>query len=168
MPDLAPFHGLIVFAHIIGVFLFLLAHGVSAGVILKIRTERDPAALRTLLSFSSWSMNVMGIGFLVWFIAGVLAGFSGNYWTTGSYWIWASLGISLLIVIVMTPLGRFHLNRVREAVGIDSKTGAVDAAAPVDDAALAAALASGRPLLLLAIGLVGVVVLAWLMMFKPF
>jgi hypothetical protein len=168
VPDLAPFHGLIVFAHIIGVFLFLLAHGVSAGVLLKLRTERDPHTLRTLLDFSRWSMNVMGIGFLIWFIAGILAGFSGNYWTSGRYWIWASLAIALVVVGVMTPFGRMYMNRIREAVGIDPKTGAIDATAAVDGAALEAAVSSGRPVLLAAIGLSAVVVLAYLMMFKPF
>lgn len=168
MPDLAPFHGLIVFAHIIGVFLFLLAHGVSAGVILKIRGERDPATLRTLLGLSRWSINAMSIGFLIWFGFGILAGFSGNYWTSGRYWIWASLAVAVVVVGLMTPLGAMYLNRIREAVGIDPKTGEINPAATVDDAAVAAAIGSGRPILLASIGIVGVVVLTFLMMFKPF
>ena len=168
MPDLAPFHGLIVFAHIIGVFLFLLAHGVSAGVILKIRDERDPAALRTLLELSRQSLNVAFLGFLIWFFGGILAGFSGNFWTSGRYWIWASLGIAVLVVIVMTPLGRMYMDRIREALGIEAKTGAIDAGATVDSAAIEAAISSGRPLLLASIGLAAVVTLAYLMMFKPF
>jgi lysylphosphatidylglycerol synthetase-like protein (DUF2156 family) len=168
LPDLAPFHGILVFAHIIGVFLFLLAHGVSAAVMLRIRNEREPVALRTLLSLSRQSLNVMLIGFLIWFFAGILAGFSGNYWTTGSYWIWASLAIALIVIIAMTPLGRIYLNRVREAVGIDPKTGAIDSAATIDGTALSSAIASGRPLLLASLGLGSVIVLSWLMMFKPF
>ena len=168
MPDLAPFHGLIVFAHIIGVFLFLLAHGVSAGVILKIRGERNPVALRTLLDLSRQSLNAAFVGFLIWFIAGILAGFSGNYWTSGRYWIWASLAVAIVVAGLMTPLGAMYLNRIREAVGIDPKTGTINPSATADDAAVAAAIGSGRPILLASIGAVGVVVLAWLMMFKPF
>jgi hypothetical protein len=38
----------------------------------------------------------------------------------------------------------------------------------VDPQALEAAIMSGRPILLAAIGLGGLVVLTWLMMFKPF
>jgi len=49
VPDLSQFHGLIVIVHVLGVLLFALAHGVSAAVLLRIRPERDPAALRTLL-----------------------------------------------------------------------------------------------------------------------
>ena len=36
--DLGPYHSVIVFVHIVGVFLFLLAHGVSAGVIWRLRS----------------------------------------------------------------------------------------------------------------------------------
>ncbi|MEP7158158.1 MAG: hypothetical protein ABI797_01905 [Chloroflexota bacterium] len=166
--DLAPFHGWIVFIHIVGVFAFLLAHGVSAGVLLRLRSERDPAAVRTLLDLSRRSMLVMGIGALVWLVAGILAGFSGNYWTTGRYWIWASLIIAFVIFGVMTPFGRFYLDRVRAAVGIDPKTGAIDASKPVDAAALDSAINSGKPMLLATIGFGGLAVLAYLMMFKPF
>ena len=168
MPDLSPFHAWIVFAHIIGVFVFLIAHGVSVGVVLRLRSERDPAAVRTLVDLSRRSILVMSVGALVWLVAGILAGFSGNYWTTGRYWIWASLVVAFVVIGVMTPFGRLYLNRVRVAVGIDVKTGAVDANAPVDAAALEAAIMSGRPMLLAAIGAGGLVVLAWLMMFKPF
>ena len=107
--DLAPFHLWFVFLHVVGVFMFLLGHGVSAGVMWRLRTERDPAAIRTLLDFSGRSMNFMGIGFLIWFFGGIIAGFSGDFWTTGRYWIWASLAIALAVIIAMTPLGRFWL-----------------------------------------------------------
>ena len=48
MPDISFLHGPIVLAHVIGVLLFVLAHGVSAAVLLRVPNERDPAALRTL------------------------------------------------------------------------------------------------------------------------
>lgn len=169
MPDISGFHRWIVFAHIVGVFLFLLAHGVSAGVLFRLRAERDPTAVRTLLDLSARSFGVMGIGFLLWFFGGVLAGFSGNFWTAeGHRWIWASLAVAIVVTGLMTPMAAFYLNRVREAVGIDPKTREVRADMVVDAAVLDAAIMSGRPLLVAAIGLGGVVVLAWLMMFKPF
>jgi hypothetical protein len=166
--DLAPFHAWIVFAHVVGVILFLLAHGVSAGVLWRLQGEREPAAVRTLLDLSRRSMIAMSIGALIWFAAGILAGFSGNYWTTGKYWIWASLVIAFVIVGLMTPFGRIYLNRVREVVGIDTKSGVIDASKPVDPVALEAAIKSGQPMLLLAVGVLGLIVLAYLMMFKPF
>jgi hypothetical protein len=134
----------------------------------RLRTERDPTAVRTLLDFSRRSMSFMGMGFLIWFFGGIVAGFSGNYWTTGTYWIWASLAIALFTIIVMTPLGRMYFNRVRQAVGVDPKTGAVDPSFTVDPQTLDAAVRSGRPVLLAVLGVGTVVVLSYLMFFKPF
>lgn len=166
--DLAPFHRWIVFIHIVGVITFLLAHGVSAAVLLRLRSERDPGAVRTLVDLSRRSMLVMSVGAALWFFGGILAGFSGNYWTTGTYWIWASLLVAIAIIGVMTPWGRIYLNRVRDAVGIDVKTGAVVAEATADPAKLDAAINSGKPMLLASIGFGGLIILAYLMMFKPF
>ena len=68
----------------------------------------------------------------------------------------------------MTPFGRIYLNRVRQVVGIDPKTGAVDSTVVVDVQALDAAITSGQPMLVAALGIGSVIVLAFLMFFKPF
>jgi small-conductance mechanosensitive channel len=167
MPDIAPFHGPIVVLHVLGVIGFLLAHGVSATVLLRLRTERNPDTLRTLLDLSRRSVAVMSVGFVVWFLTGIAAGFSGNWWTSGRYWIWVSLAIAIVITGVMTPMGRFYLDRVRAALGMDAK-GSFDSTAQVDPVALEAAIASGRPGLLAAIGIGGLAILGWLMVAKPF
>jgi hypothetical protein len=168
MPDLAPFHPWIVFAHVLGVFVFLVFHGVSVAVLFRVRAERDPQALRTLLDLSTWSFGGMTIGAAVWFFSGLLAGFSGNYWTTGRYWLWVALAVAVVVIGLMTPLGRIYLGRVRAAVGIDEKTGKYDPALPVEPAQIEAAVSSGKPMLVAAIGFGGIAILAWLMMFKPF
>ena len=51
---------------------------------------------------------------------------------------------------------------------MDPQSGKYDSAVAVDAGALDAALASGRPMLLLAIGLGGLIALFWLMLAKPF
>lgn len=169
MPDLAAFHREIVFVHVIGVFLFLLAHGVSAGVLLRLRGERNPHAVRTLVDLSARSLGVMGVGAALWFFSGILAGFSGGHWTSGRWWIWVSLAIVLVVVVLMTPLGRLYVNRIRAAVGIDPKgKPGQTISSEIDPAALDAAIMSGRPLLVAGMGLAAVVVLTWLMMYKPF
>jgi hypothetical protein len=167
--DLAPFHQWIVFVHIIGVFLFLLAHGTSAAVLLRLRSERDPAAVLTLVDLSARTINVMGVGLAIWFLGGIAAGFSGNYWTSGRLWIWASLLIAVAVIALMTPLGRGYVDRVRIALGVDPKAKAGQPLrSEIDAAALDAAIRSGRPALLASLGLGAVAVLTWLMMFKPF
>ena len=161
-------HTWIVFIHIAGVLGFLIAHGVSAAVALRLRSERDPGAVRTLVDLSRRSMIVMSVGALVWLVAGIAAGFTGNFWTSGRYWIWASLLLAIAIIGVMTPWGRLWLNKVRAAVGVDVKTGAVDPSYQVNAAALDAAIAAGKPELLATIGFGGFLVILWLMVFKPF
>jgi hypothetical protein len=166
--DLAPYHLWIVWIHVVGVFLFLIGHGVSATVAWRLRTERDPVAVRTLLDFSRRSMTFMGVGLLIWLVSGILAGASGNYWTNGQYWIWASLVLAIVVIAVMTPMGRLYFGRVRVAVGIDEKSGAIDPNFVVDQAVLDQAIMSGRPALLASIGVGTILVLSWLMFFKPF
>jgi hypothetical protein len=168
--DLAPYHGWIVFIHVVGVLLFVLAHGVSVAVLLKMRTERDPVALRSLLDLSRSSLNLAGVGLLMWFVGGIVAGFSSlsDGWTSGRWWIWVSLVIAILITAVMTPFGRIYFNRVRTALGVDPKTGKVDEALQIDGTAVEAAINSGQPTLLVGLGLGGLVFLLWLMMAKPF
>lgn len=169
---MSDLHTWIVFLHVAGVIIFLIAHGVSVGVVLRLRAERDPVAVRTLVDLSRGSMMVMSVGGLIWLVAGIVAGFTGNggagWWTTGRYWIWASLVLAIVIIGLMTPMGRLYLNRIRAAVGVDPKTGAVAPGFQVDQAALQAAVSSGQPTVLAAIGVGGLLILLWLMIFKPF
>jgi hypothetical protein len=165
-------HTWIVFIHVAGVIVFLVAHGVSVGVVLRLRTERDTASVRTLVDLSRGSMMAMSVGGLIWLVAGIVAGFTANggtgWWTNGTYWIWVSLVLAIVIIGLMTPMGRIYLNRIRAAVGVDAKTGAVSPDFRVDAAALEAAVRSGQPTVLAAIGVGGLLILLWLMIFKPF
>ena len=146
--DLAPYYETIVLIHVVGVLVFLIAHGISMYVLLTLRNQHDPEIVRQRLELSRRSLSFMYVGLLAWLIAGLLAGFAGNWWTSGQYWIWASVVVVFFIMGAMTPLGRIYLNRVRTAVGVDPQTGKYDSAAAVDAGALDAALASGRPMLL--------------------
>jgi small-conductance mechanosensitive channel len=166
--NLAPYHSWIVFIHVVGVILFLIGHGVSVFVAWRLRTERDVASIRTLLDLSRRSIGVMSIGLVTWFLGGILAGFSGSWWTSGQLWIWASLVLAIVVVGMMTPMGRFYFNRIRAAVGVDPRTNAADPNFVVDQGAVEAAIASGNPMLLTVVGVGALVILAWLMIVKPF
>lgn len=166
--DLSPYHLWIVWIHVVGVFLFLIGHGVSIYVAFRLRTEREPVAVRTLLDLSRRSMSMMIVGLIVWFLGGILAGFSGNYWTTGQYWIYVSLVLAVIVVGMMTPMGRLYFNRIRAAVGVNPQTGEADQDFEVDPDALDAAIMSGRPMVLAAAGFGLIIILSWLMFFKPF
>lgn len=151
----------IVFLHVAGAFGFLLAHGVSVAVLLRLRTERNRARITTLLDLSSSSMTGFYASIVVLLAAGTLAGFIGNWWRMG--WIWASLGLFLVIAAAMYPLATTYFRRLRAAVGKRPS------GAPVaSDEELDELLGSGRPALIAVIGFGGILIILWMMMFKPF
>jgi hypothetical protein len=163
----------LVFTHVLAVFGFLLAHGVSAAVAFKVRGERDIARVRVLLDLSRGAGSVGNASLLVLLAAGITAGFMGGWWVEG--WIWAALGLLVLISFAMNVVGSRPLRSVRQLLGETGRRGRrgskVDSntspAIPTDQQ-LALALAAVKPWLLTAIGSIGLAAILWLMMFKPF
>lgn len=153
----------LVFLHVAGVFGFLLAHGVSAAVIFRLRGERDVTALRTLLDVSGRSLMGMFISLAVLLAAGIAAAFVGHWWGFG--WPWAALGVLIAVWVSMAAFSGPQLRRLRLAVGITGP-GRVAIPAKTDD--LAAAQAAIRPWLSALTGGLGLLVLLWLMVLKPF
>jgi hypothetical protein len=158
----------IVFLHVIGVFGFLLAHGASVSISFRLRTERDAARIRALLDLSSASLSFMYASILLLLITGIIAGFAGNWWGRG--WIWVALGLLIAVLAAMFVLGTGYYNKIRQAVGLPYFDGrnAPPAGAPANDAELARVLDAGNPVRLATIGGGALIVLLWLMMFKPF
>lgn len=164
-------HPWIVYAHILGAFAFAAGHGVSATVAFRLRSERDPARIGTILDLSTSSLSgtsLMSIGFVLLFLSGIAAGFTGEYW--GSGWIWLSLGLLVVITGLMTPLGGMHYNKVRAAIGQKSPRDKSDAPPPDPLPAdqLDQLLLSPRPWILAAVGGVGFAMIVALMLLKPF
>ena len=166
--DLSPFSRWFVFLHVLGAFMFVAGHGVSMFTVFQVRKERDRSRLAALLDLSGWSLAVAGIGLLILFVSGILAGLSLGSW--GRWWIWIALALFIVIAIVMTPVGGEYLRGLRVAIGQrprNAKPGDADPV-PVSDGELAALQDSRRPELLLWLGAGGFVVILWLMMFRPF
>ena len=163
--DLYPW---VVFVHVGGAFTFVLGHGASAMAAIRLKHEREPERVQALLDLSSGSLTVAYIGLLLLLVAGVVAGFSGGWW--GRLWIWSSLVLLVLIAVAMYPLGSQYYAKVRHAVGMHTYQDKKDAPDPVPSSPqeLDALLMSHRPDLLAAIGGIGLLVLLWLMLFKPF
>ena len=166
--DLTPYIPWIVFLHVLGAFMFVAGHGVSMFVIFQVRKERDRSKLAALLDLSGWSLGVAGIGLLILFVSGVLAGVVlGSF---GKLWIWAALVLFIVIALLMTPVGGSYLRDLRLAIG-QAPRGAKQgdpAPVPASDQDLVAMQTSSRPETLLALGAGGFVVILWLMMFRPF
>ncbi len=162
----------VVFVHVAALVLFFLAHGVSLGVALRLRHERDERRVRALLELSSWSMGrVTGLVLLVAFVTGILAGFLGNWWGRG--WIWLSLVLFLVVATLMYPLAAKPLHAIRAAAGVgaappfgfgDRKPHDVG---PADPAELGRLLDRYDPRPMVALSVGAVLVIAWLMLVKP-
>ncbi len=156
------------FVDLLGVFAFLMAHGASMSMLFRLRRERDPEKIRTLLDLSSGSLSVMYFALLLLLSAGIVAGFLGNSWGHG--WIWVALAVLILVVVLMSLLGSFYYAKVRKAVGLPylENYKPQPASPPASAEELAALLNSARPLWIVALGIGGLLVLLGLMIFKPF
>ena len=156
----------LVFLHVIGLFGFLMAHGVSAGVYFALRHERQIDRLRWLLQLSSSAARVMLLSLLVLIVSGVIAGFMGQWWSRA--WIWLSLILLVAIYAAMGMLGSRLLNKIRQGIGLPSSYGQPPQAEPPSAEELDALLDRIHPTRLTLIGFGGLALIAWLMMFKPF
>jgi glucan phosphoethanolaminetransferase (alkaline phosphatase superfamily) len=162
------FYPWIVFVHVAAAFLFVMGHGASMWASFQIRMERDPERIRALLNMSSSSLGVVYGGLLLLLIAGIWAGIAGDHF--GHLWIWLAIGVLILIIVLMYALASRYYAQVREAVGIRSMRTPKDAPdpTPVSPEELAALLDTRRPDVIGLVGVIGLLVLLWLMFFKPF
>ncbi len=145
------------FWHITGAFGFLAAHGATAAVALRLRREREPVRIRALLELSRSTRTLMYVSLLVLLAGGIANGFVLHVWGQG--WIWAALVLLIALIVIAFPLAVPYYRSVRLAVRDGS-------GAPAEQ--LAALLASPRPLVIAVVETAGIVVIVWLMIYKPF
>ena len=156
----------IVLLHIVGAFVFAISHGVSGFAAFAIRAARqDPARVRALLELSGYSLGAMYVGLLMLLVGGIWAGIHANHFARG--WIWAALVLLVLITVAMYAMATRYYARVRQAVGLPSSLDKEPAGSAPPET-LDALLANRRPEALVTIGGVGLVVILWLMVVKPF
>jgi hypothetical protein len=147
--------------HIVAVLGFVMFHGVSVWVALRLRKERDRVRIAELLQFSGSSVQwtYVALGLLILF--GVIAGFVGNWW--GQWWIWVALLILVLLIGEMSAVAAPYYRRVKEAVEVRPS-----GVPRTSDEELDEILRSRLALSNAALGFVALIVLTWLMVFKPF
>jgi uncharacterized membrane protein len=153
----------LVFLHILGVFGFLLAHGVSVFVAFRVQRQKDVHAIRALLGLSASAVMMSTFSLLLILIAGIAAGFVGNWWSRG--WIWTALGVFVLVWILMATFTGPAFRRARTAVGF---TGPTTIDESVVSEQLPEALVALRPWLPALTGGLGLLIILWLMVLKPF
>jgi hypothetical protein len=165
--DIKPW---LVVLHILSAFGFLAVHGISMGVLLRVRKERDRGRLATLLEFSTIYLNALYLFLLLLLGSGIAAGIVGGRWTNGELWLWVSLGLLIALTVAMYYLMTEPFAAMRSGLGIqgmqDKKKGIMPT--PVADAELAVLLTARRPLIGAALGIGTIVIITWLMAMKPF
>lgn len=149
------------FVHLVGVFGFLTAHGISAGVALRLRRERDPVRVLALAELSQGSITWLYVSMLVLLVGGIVAGLKVHAWSRG--WIWASLGILLAVWGAMYALAMGYYRRLRFVA-----TAMVSGSTAVSEDQFVAILRSNRPFVLAALGFGGIGAILYLMVLKPF
>ena len=141
------------FLHIVGLAVFLLAHGVSAGASLIVRQKAAAAARSVILPISLRANFVAFPGLLLVIVTGVWMGFLQSWWRMG--WIWTAIVVLVISIAAMSFLS-VPYHRSREVLG------------PDQTAELDTRLSRARPMALAGIGTVALVILFFLMVFKPF
>jgi len=160
-------YGVVVLLHVLGALIFVLAHGVSMVTSFLLRGQRDRGRIARLLKVSGGAVGFMYIGLLALLVAGVAAGFMGAHW--GRLWIWVSLGILVVVIAVMYLVATPFYGRMRAAAGVPgSEQLAARLDPPPTPADLDGLATSNRPFLLAAVGGIGLVLIVWLMLSKPF
>jgi hypothetical protein len=149
-----------VFAHLVGLVVFVFAHGTSAFVSFHIRSMRDPEVVADYLRMSNQATRVATIGLIVLLIGGAGAATVGDTWSHP--WVWASIIVLIVVAVLMWAVGAAYYYPLRDLLA------GKDGVPPPDGDALAAQLDSRRPDILALVGGAGLVILVWLMAVKPF
>jgi MFS family permease len=162
------FYPWVVLGHVILVIVAFGAHGVSAFAMFAARREPDRQRLTAFLDMSTMSVNVAGFGLILGVVLGIVAAAMAGYF--GRLWPWVSIVVVVIVFIAMTPMAARPMNGVRKALGQavpgDKKDDPPRQPGTAEE--VARAQARLNPGLVASIGLTGIVILVWLMEFKPF
>ncbi|MFQ5943648.1 MAG: hypothetical protein ACE5JF_08860 [Anaerolineales bacterium] len=161
---------IILYLHVASSLGFFLFHGATASVSYGLKREQGRKSVQMLLKMRESSGVAGGISMTVMFISGIVLSFMGRFWS--ETWVWISIVIFVVILLVMGGYGRNNFDRVSYLFDPETyktprdKKG--EAPIPASDEELAAEQAKGRPIMLTVTGMGALVLILWLMMFKPF
>ncbi len=149
-----------IYVHLAGVFGLLASHGVSMGVALRLRKERDPARVVTLLELSSLSVKPFYVSLLVLLAGGIGATTVAKLWSAP--WIHMSIGTLVAVSVAMLIVARPYYRKV--AFVARAMAGGSQA---VTSQEFEAVLRSWRGTAVVAMGVVALGGILHLMLFKP-
>src|SRR5262249_310702 len=130
----------LVFIHLLGVFGFLMSHGVAAFVAFRVRNEKDLIALRSLLALSGRSSAVMLVSVLTLLAGGISAAIVGHI---SRNWPFAALIVLIAVSGLMSAFTGRQLRKIRVAAGF---TGGITVTGEAKPDELAASQSAFNPL----------------------
>lgn len=151
----------LVFVHLLGVFGFLMSHGVATFVAFRVRAEKDVTALRTLLALSGRSSIAMNVSLLVLLAGGTSAAIVGHI---SRNWPFAALVVLIVVSGLMSAFPGRQLRKMRAAAGFTRGIKVTGEAKPEE---LAAGQTAFNPWVGTITGGAGLAIILWLMVLKP-
>jgi hypothetical protein len=152
----------LVFIHLLGVFGFLLSHGVATFVAFRVRAENDLTALRTLLALSGRSGVAMNGSLLVLLAGGISAAIVAHI---ARNWPLAALLVLIVVSGLMSAFPGRQLRKIRVAAGF---TGRIKVTGEAKLEELVASQTAFSPWFSVVTGGAGLAIILWLMVLKPF
>jgi hypothetical protein len=158
----------IVLLHVLSALAFVMAHGVSMMMFFKVRNERNYENLCNYLDISSAAMRPAMLALHGVEATGIVLTLMVGWWRMG--WIWVSLVLFVAIGVLMGKFASGYMRRVRKAMGMVSakelKKGVRPQPAPYPQ--LMQVIETGRPKMVLSVGLSLMSMMVALMVLKPF
>ena len=138
-----------VLVHIWSLLAFMLSHGAPALIAVRLPAA-DPKTSMAYLNLARDKYVILAMGATLGLVlsTGVSLGFFGGYWNRG--WIWATLVGAIVVTFSMSFLGRRQFDKALKALqdGAQVRRGTPGAAA--------------------AVGFIGLFLILWMVLFKPF
>jgi len=144
-------YGWLLFLHVLSVGAFLFAHGVTGGASFLLRGPVT-SSTRTLLQYSQRAGVVADPALILIIITGIWMTFAGQ-WSSRA-WPWVALGLLIVMMAFMVLASRPYYQARDASKGTDED--------------VASRMASTNPVLVALVGVIGLVLLFGLMVFKPF
>ena len=154
----------IVYLHVTVIFIFLIQHAAEIIVTFKLREQKEPEGVFATYSFmpNNNSRNLR-ITYSLIIVTGAVAGFMSVWWRQG--WMWAALGVMIVIWIVMNQIGGKYLTAV-DAITEQAIKNKADESA--NEKFRQDLKRRREPEIMTITSLIGMLIILWLMMFKPF
>jgi hypothetical protein len=150
----------LLYLHIASVLALLGTHGTSMTVLYRIRRERDRSRILDLVTLSGETIVPMYISLAAIVVTGVLVGLKVHVFS--EWWIWAAIVILVVVAALMGAIARPYFARVKEACQVRPS-----GVPRVSDEELTEILKAPTAHVISAIGVVGLVVILYLMVFQP-